>query len=199
VSASGCARRRLKRPRRKASRPRGAWPHRLGSARSGRRARLTLSRTGSVPDARTLTPLGRGRERAVSGKSAERLHGRRFQSRFQAAVLSPHATALNYRKNAVCRDFLDGSDGTRTRDRRRARPAPLLDVTRLWLTSALTRPHSTGVDSKSPVRSHGACTGCCLVIRRANEISNVQAFLDGACGIRTRGLRLAKPALSQLS
>jgi hypothetical protein len=43
-------------------------------------------------------------------------------------------------------------------DLRRERPAPQLDLTRLRQTAAVTRPHSTGLDSHSWVRSHRART-----------------------------------------
>jgi hypothetical protein len=40
------------------------------------------------------------------------------------------------------------SDGNRTRDLRRVRRAPLLDVTRRRPTAAVTRPHSTGLSDR---------------------------------------------------
>jgi hypothetical protein len=43
-----------------------------------------------------------------------------------------------------------------TRDLRRVRPTPLLDVTRLRQTGALPRSHSTRLDSRSAARSRAA-------------------------------------------
>jgi hypothetical protein len=62
-----------------------------------------------------------------------------------------------------------GVDAWVNGDLRRVRPAPLLDVTRLRQTGALTRPHSTGLDSYPAVRSHRARTAVAGGGNRAGE------------------------------
>jgi hypothetical protein len=69
-------------------------------------------------------------------------------------------------------------DPTRTRELRRVRPAPLLDVTRLRQTGGLTRPHSTGLDSHSRVRSHRARTAVADAETEWRKVPANERFLE---------------------
>ena len=76
------------------------------------------------------SPFGSGEVSRVSRASSVRearltpgRNCRRFQKRFQSGVLLPTRATNNSRNLALWCGFVDGSDGTRTRDLRRDRPA----------------------------------------------------------------------------
>ena len=83
--------------------------------------------------------------------------------------------------------------GARTRDLRRARPAPLLDVTRLRQTGAVTRPHSTGLDSYRRSARTALAPLLPVVETAPRKVLQMEFSGDGAYRDRTGDLRLANP------
>jgi hypothetical protein len=94
------------------------------------------------------------------GQVFERFEPARARAACGACAGAVSNPATEYADLQVFRDR--SAPGTRTRDLRRVRPAPLLDVTRRRQTAAVTRPQSTGLTAiGGPLapRSHRCCRG----------------------------------------
>jgi hypothetical protein len=81
----------------------------------------------------------------------------------------PNSHSFGRKRDSQPHEVQARCDGTRTRELRRVRPAPLLDVTRLRSTTPcldLTRLGSTAIDGPLAPRSHRFCR-LWLVMERA--------------------------------